>query len=184
MKIKIALLIAVIWILLRLTSHAQERPSTQNFVKPSLQLGSFKADYTYSPFEIGGAEMSIQQSNASLILPVFSRLKEGKPDFLLSGIAYTGLFLHGNNVADDRSAFHSISVPLTYQKTFSKKHAISFSFIPTLSSDLKDISHEDFIYTGAVSLKVKHSESFVYSLGVVYSRQFFGSLFLPLIGID
>ena len=184
MKIKVSVLASVISVLLKLTAQAQENPSGQNAVKPALQLGSFRADYNYSPFELNGENMYTQQANASLIFPLYSKLKDGKLDFLLTGISYTGLYLNGNSPADGSSSFHSFSIPLTYQKSFSRKYSLSVSFIPTLSSDLDDFSAEDMIYTGAAALKVKVSDKFSYSLGAVYSKQFFGALFLPLLGFD
>jgi hypothetical protein len=58
------------------------------------------------------------------------------------------------------------------------------TFIPTLSSDLKDISGEDMLYSAAVMLKIRKSATFSYSIGAAYSRQFFGNVLLPVVGID
>ncbi|MFW0717549.1 DUF6268 family outer membrane beta-barrel protein [Pedobacter sp. N23S346] len=184
MKIKVSVLIAIVSVLFKLNVQAQEKSIQQGSTKPTLQLGAFKADYTYSPFNVNGEDVQAQQANTSLIFPLYSKLKDGKLDFLLAGIGYTGLFLSGNNTELGASAFHSLSIPISYQKSLSTRYSFSVTFIPTLSSDLKDISGEDMIYTGAAAFKVKVSERFSYSLGAVYSKQFFGALLLPLVGID
>lgn len=184
MKIKASIIAVIVSVLFKLNVLAQEKPVNQPAQMPALQLGSFKADYVYSPFKVNGEDIQVQQANAHLIFPLYSKLKDGKLDFFLTGISYTGLFVSGNTTDLGASAFHSFSIPLTYQKSFSDRYSLSVSFIPTLSSDMKDVSGEDMIYTGAAAFKVKVSEKFSYSVGVVYSKQFFGSLLLPLVGID
>jgi len=128
--------------------------------------------------------VDVQQVNTNLIFPLYNKLQDGKLDFFLAGVGYTGLFLTGTDSNFGGTNFHSFSVPLTFQKSFSTKYALIVSVIPTLSSDLKDISGDDMIYSGVVVLKVKTSDKFSYSAGVVFSKQFFGTLLLPIIGID
>ena len=183
---KISSLIAIILVWATLTSRAQEGSAKENAPIPTSapQLGSFRTDYLYSPFRIDGKDLNIQQVNANLIFPLYNKLQDGKLDFFLTGIGYTGLFLSGTGTDFGATNFHSFSVPLTFQKSFTTKYALIVSFIPTLSSDLKDISGDDMIYTGAAVWKVKTSDKFSYSPGVVFSKQFFGTLLLPIIGID
>jgi len=186
MKIKIPSLIAIILVSAVLTVQAQESPVEQSAPapKPTLQLGSFSTDYFYSPFRINGRDLNTQQVNMALILPLYNKLQDGKLDFFLAGIGYTGLFLSGTGSAYGGTNFHSFSVPLTFQKSFTTRYALIVSFIPTFSSDLKDLSGDDILYTGAAMLKVKTSDKFSYSAGIVFSTQFFGPLLLPIIGID
>ena len=183
---KISSLIAIILVWATLTARAQEGAVKENAPTPASapQLGSFKTDYLYSPFQINGRDLNVQQVNANLLFPLYSKLQDGKLDFFLTGIGYTGLFLSGTDNGFGATNFHSFSVPLTFQKSLTTKYALIVSFIPTLSSDLKNIPGDDMIYTGAAVLKVKTSDKFSYSPGVVFSRQFFGTLLLPIIGID
>lgn len=178
--------IAVALITIKLSAQNQQRsPVDQRvLVSAAPALGSFKGSYTYSPFKLKGEKMNIQQVDGALTLPIINRMKDGKLDFLLAGVNYSGLYLSGIGSQLGGTKFHSFSVPLTFQKALSSRYAILASFIPTLSSDLKDISGEDMIYSGAIMLKVRVSDKFNYSVGAAYSKQFFGSVLIPIVGID
>lgn len=182
MKTKVLYFIAFVLSAFHLTAQAQDSARAQAPVR--LQLGSFSTEYSYSPFTIDGKKMSIQQVGGSLTLPVFYKLKDNKLDFLLAGVEYNGLILTGTGSQFGGTQFNSFSVPITFQKALTPKYALLASFIPTLSSDLKDISGEDILYTAAVMLRIRKSATFSYSIGAVYSRQFFGNVLIPVVGID
>jgi len=180
MKKKVLYFITIALAALQLTARAQQTEKTPG----SLQLGSFTTQYSYSPFSINGKRVEIQQVGAAFNLPVFYTFKDNKLDFLLAGLEYNGLFLSGTGDRFGGSRFGTFSLPVTFQKSLSTKYALIASFIPTLSSDLKDISGEDMTYSAAVMLRIRKSETFSYSLGVAYSRQFFGNVLIPVIGMD
>jgi hypothetical protein len=182
MKTKVLYFIAFVLSAFHLTAQAQESEQAQAPVH--LQLGSFSTQYSYSPFTVNGKKMSIQQVGGALTLPVFYTMKDNKLDFLLAGIEYNGLFLSGVGSQFGGTQFNTFSVPITFQKALSPKYAILATFIPTLSSDLKDISGEDMLYSAAVMLKIRKSATFSYSIGAAYSRQFFGNVLIPIVGID
>jgi hypothetical protein len=182
MKTKVLYFIAFVLSAFHLTAQAQDSTRTQAPVH--LQLGSFSTEYSYSPFTIDGKKMSIQQVGGSLTLPIFYKLKDNKLDFLLAGVQYNGLFLSGTGSQFGGTQFNSFSVPITYQKGLSSKYSLLATFIPTLSSDLKDISGEDMLYSAFVMLRIRKSATFSYSIGAAYSRQFFGNVLLPVVGID
>jgi len=179
MKIKVYF-IAIALFTLQSAAQAQQAEKAP----AALQLGSFNAQYSYSPLTINGNRVDIQQAGAAINLPVFYRFKDNKLDFLLAGVEYDGLFLSGIGNRFGGTRFSSISVPLTFQKSFSPKYALIASFIPTLSSDLKDLSGDDMLYSAAVMMRITKSEKFSYSLGAAYSRQFFGNVLIPVIGVD
>jgi len=178
--------LAVALTTLKLSAQNQRRSPIEQPVLVSAVpgLGSFKSSYTYSPIELNGKKINIQQVDGALALPLMSQMKDGKFDFLLIGVNYSGLFLSGIGSEFKETKFHSFSVPITFQKALSPKYAILASFITSLSSDLRDISGEDMIYSGAVMFKVRVSDKFNYSVGAAYSKQFFGSVLIPIIGID
>ena len=187
MKTKVLYLIAIVLITFKLSAQAQDNTPVEQTAKvasPGIQLGSFTTDYTYSPFKINGKSMNIQQVDGSLTLPVYSKFKDGKLDFFLAGVSYSGVYFSGIDEGFGGTKFHAISVPLTFQKAFSPKYSLLVSVIPTLSSDLKDVSGDDMLYTGAVLLKVRKSATFSYSIGAVFSKQFFGTVAVPVFGID
>lgn len=186
MKTVILYLIVIVLISFELSVQAQQNtPLQQSAPAPATpQLGSFQTDYTYSPFTYNGKDMNIQQVNGTLTFPLINKLKDGKLDFLLVGAGYSGLFLSGTGTQFGETKFHTLSVPVTFQKAFSPKYALIVSFIPAISSDLKDISSDDMLYTGAVMLKIRKSASFSYSIGAAFSKQFFGTLLVPVIGVD
>jgi hypothetical protein len=149
------------------------------------QDGPFSTQYSYSPFTINGKKMDIQQMDATLTLPVFHKVKKNNQlDFLLAGVDYNRLSLNGTGSQFGGTTFTSISLPITFQKSFSDKYALVGTVVPTLSSDLKDISGEDMLYSAALMFKIRKSANFSYSFGAAYSRQFFGNVLIPIIGID
>lgn len=184
MKITILSFLAVILITINGSAQKHLKTNQKLLISAVPGLGSFKAGYSYSPITVNGKKINIQQLDGTLTMPVINRMKGGKLDFLLAGVSYSGLQLSGTGTQFGGTKFHSISVPLTFQKALSPKYAILASFIPTLSSDLKDVSREDMIYSGAVMLKVRVSDNFNYSVGAAYSKQFFGSVIIPVVGID
>ena len=147
-------------------------------------IGSFEADYSYSPFKINNKDVGIQQVNGQLTVPLYNTLKDGKYDFFLAGVGYNGLLLSGTGNQFGSTSFHSVSVSLTWQKAFSPKYALITSFTPMLSSDLKDISGEDMTYSGAVLFKIRKSAKLSWSFGAAFSKQFFGTVLVPVVGVD
>jgi len=186
MKTKIIILTTLVLLIVKYKSNAQETAPVQQAGEAAIHppIGSFEADYSYSPFKINNKDVSIQQVNGKLTVPLYNTLKDGRYDFFLAGIGYNGLLLSGTGNQFGSSNFHSVSASLTWQKSFSPKYALITSFTPMLSSDLKDISGEDLTYSGAVLLKIRKSAKFSYSLGAVYSKQFFGTVLVPVVGID
>jgi hypothetical protein len=145
----------------------------------------FSTQYSYSPFTIDGKKMDIQQTDVTLTLPVFHKMKKNNGlDFLLVGVDYNRLSLNGTGSQFGGTNFTSISLPITFQKSFSEKYSLIGTVVPTLSSDFKDISGEDMLYSAAVMFKIRKSPNFNYSFGAAYSRQFFGNVLIPIVGID
>jgi len=184
MKVTSLIYLVILLISFNFTANAQQNQAanTDTVFKP--KIGSFDAVYSYSPFTVNHKNMSIQQSNASINIPLINNFKDGKLDFLLAGVSYSSLTLSGMGKTFGGTEFYSVSVPITFQKSFSQKYALLISAIPTLSSDLKDVSGDDMLYSGFAMLKIRTSKNFSYAVGAGYSRQFFGTILLPVIGIE
>jgi hypothetical protein len=184
MKVTPIIYLVTILVSFKLTAGAQQKMATNTDTSFKPKIGSFDVGYSYSPFTVNHKKMSIQQTNASLSVPLINNFKDGKLDFLMAGVSYSGLTLSGTGQTFGGTEFYSISVPITFQKSFSQKYALLVSAIPTLSSDLKDVSGDDMSYSAFAMLKIRTSKTFSYAIGAGYSRQFFGSILLPIIGID
>lgn len=167
---------------------AQDRESTPLAHATSISsvpgLAFFETNYGYSSFKFNGTKINIQQAGAAITAPVVNRMKDGKLDLLLVGASYNGLFLSGIGSQFGGRKFHNISLPITFQKALSEKYAIVASFVPSLSSDFKDISGEDMLYSGALMLKINHSNTFSYSVGAAFASQFFGTVLIPIVTLD
>lgn len=167
---------------------AQDRESTpleQATSASSIRgLGSFEANHSVASFKLNGTKINMQQVGGAFTVPVINHMKDGKLDFLLVGASYNGLFLSGAGEQFGGTNFHTIAIPVTFQKALSQKYAIVASFVPSLSSDMKDISGEDMVYSGAVMLKINQSGRFNYSLGIAFARQFFGHVIVPIVAVD
>lgn len=171
-------------IVLTFKLSAQSDTTQKARTSPSLALGSFESSLSYSPFKVNHKQMNINQVNSTLTLPIYHKLDNGRLDFLLVGFGHGAVLLSGFDKQFGGSTFQSVSVPITLQKSFSAKYALIASFIPTLSSDFKDMSSNDILYSAAVLLKIRSSEKFSYALGATFSKQFFGTVLMPLLGID
>lgn len=77
MKIKASIIAVIVSVLFKLNVRAQEKPVNQPAQTPTLQLGYFKADYVYSPFKVNDEDIQVQQANAHLIFPLYSKLNDG-----------------------------------------------------------------------------------------------------------
>lgn len=186
MKTIVLFIFTVVLINSRLSAQDRENTTLEQATSISSVpgLGSFETNYGSSPFKFNGTKINVRQVGGAFTLPVLNRMKNGKLDFLLVGASYNGLFLSGIGSQFGGTKFHAISLPITFQKALSKKYAIVASFVPSLSSDLKDISEEDMMYSGALMLKINHSDRFSYSLGAAFAKQFFGTVLLPIVTLD
>jgi hypothetical protein len=184
MKATSLIYLVIFFMSFKFAAGAQQKmtANTDTIFKP--KIGSIDVGYSYSPFTVKNKKMNIRQVNASLNVPLINNFKDGKLDFLLAGISYSGLSLSGMGQTFGGTEFYSVSVPITFQKSFSSKYALLVSLVPTLSSDMKDVSGDDMLYSGFAMLKIRTSKTFSYAVGVGYSRQFFGTILLPVIGID
>ncbi|UOE49954.1 DUF6268 family outer membrane beta-barrel protein [Mucilaginibacter sp. SMC90] len=182
MKATSSFYLIILLVSFKFTAAAQQNKPIDTAFKP--KIGSFDVGYSYSPFTVNHKSMNIQQVNASINLPLINNFKDGKLDFLLAGLSYSGLTLSGTGQTFGGTEFYSVSVPITFQKSFFQKYALLISAIPTLSSDLKDVSGDDISYSAFAMLKIRSSKNFSYAIGAGYSRQFFGSILIPVIGID
>jgi len=58
------------------------------------------------------------------------------------------------------------------------------SFFPKLSSDLEDVSKNDFQLGGLAIFTFTKSEKFKYKFGLYYNQEYWGKFFTPIIGFD
>lgn len=127
---------------------------------------------------------TIQQPIADIGFPVYKNFSTGNPILLKAGIRYQGLYLSGEQSIGS-NAFHSITVPLLFNYSFSRKTSISFVGIATAGSDFKrNISAEDILYTVGIRLGFRSGQSFRYGITLAYMSNYTGKFILPLPDID
>jgi hypothetical protein len=128
------------------------KQATSNLAVPG--MGSFEINHQFSSFKVSGNKLKMNQLGGTLTLPVINKFKDGKFDFLLVGVGYNKLSLSGTENKFGTEDFHTLSLPITFQKSISEKYALVATFVPAISSDFKDISGEDMVYSAAFMLKI------------------------------
>lgn len=92
---------------------------------------------------------------------------------------------YSNSNASYASDLYSVSMPVGMQfLTKNKKWKILTMGIAKFSSDFKDLSEKDFQLGGIFLTTYVKSEKLKIKAGLYYSKEFFGNLFIPLVGVD
>lgn len=105
---------------------------------------------------------------------------------LLMGLNYE--MLNSSIISDSSysSKLYYLTLPIGFRFTAkSKKWNIVVMSLQRLASDLKDvIDKRDYQYGGVFLHTIIKNEKLKFKYGLYYSREFFGDLFVPLVGVD
>ncbi|MGD1843830.1 MAG: DUF6268 family outer membrane beta-barrel protein [Salibacteraceae bacterium] len=147
-------------------------------------LDLFSAGATVSPgnkVEESQGEIDVEEAKVATRLPL--KLSNGK--YLILSPYYSYLRLSsGPTRFNNDDAFHQYGLPIGYQKEFADSWKVLLMGIPRLSSDLGDISQEDFLYGGLLLFTHQKREGLAYKYGLYYGQEFFGPMIVPIFGLD
>jgi hypothetical protein len=153
----------------------------------------FDVRYEYSPGNKYKADPSntvdIEETNSNLNLP----LPRENGDAILLGIGMNTLKMYPNLTAADNSIDTAFSHNHTYfryraQLGYKKKVNDDLDIVGMgmfrISSDMLDVSSDDYQYGGLILVSKRKSEKLILKYGLYVNTEFFGLFVIPLIGTD
>lgn len=158
-KILIASLLLIIGIHV---SFAQQEPEL------------FHIRYGITPVSLTGSKYFLHQFESSVKIPVAIRNNYQ----VAAGIAYEGLWTNGDSLLGAKN-LQGISGQVLFNRNLNYHRGLQAFISGGVFSDFKDITGEDLRVAGGIRYKTKLHENFTFSFGLLYSKQFFGSLIAP-----
>ncbi|MEC7263550.1 MAG: DUF6268 family outer membrane beta-barrel protein [Bacteroidota bacterium] len=138
----------------------------------------FYIKYNHTPIEeVDGGHIS--QLEAQMLLPLY----KGKTFSLATGITPEVMYLE-NFPMDVGNRLYGLGIPIGGKLKLNDRDEMFLATKMVLSSDLEDISTEDFTFAVGIGLHRKFSEKLTLGLGLGYSHQFFGNQLIPLFDFD
>ena len=136
-----------------------------------------------------GSEMSPSKGNSTLSMfseTVSARfpLSKKRDNAWSTGINYKSLLTENNTSVINGLWLHSIGVSLSYRKKTSDKTTMTIMIQPSIWSDFKEISDEDFRFSSSLRFITRKDNHFSIGWGIIYSYQFFGNQIVPIIDIS
>lgn len=135
-----------------------------------------------SPLEISmkylaprGSESSFLNTGLNMAFPVYRNDKTT----IFTGFSYDWYRIQQPDDSVGIGNLHRFSVPVGFLVQLKNNFRLNLVFDPSVSSDMEDISAEDFRFNAAIRLqKVKHTWM-SWSTGIGFSKQFFGIQIIP-----
>jgi hypothetical protein len=96
---------------------------------------------------------------------------------------YKNLLTSNNTSVINNLWLHSIGVSIMYRSKINDKTSMTISAQPSIWSDFKNISGEDFRFSTSIHFITKKDKHFSLGWGILYSYQFFGNQIIPIIDV-
>ncbi len=135
--------------------------SPSNQVKNQSQKATIQAIGLALAFPI-----NLSKKNVLIFLPTFNRFS----------INYT------HSIPD--LSVYQITPQITWLYRWNDHFRSTISLVPQLSSDLKNIDHQHWQMGSALLFYLEKSDRLTFQFGAFYSKNFYGTLLSPLIGLD
>lgn len=99
----------------------------------------------------------------------------------------TGILFESTQTAlyagQEKSSVYTLNLKLGLNKKYSETWSASYLFLPKLSSDLQNISSDDFQFGAAALLKFTKNKNLNFKFGAFYNSDNFGPFISPLVGL-
>ena len=138
-----------------------------------------KFHYAITPrndFDSINGSTTIREFGADITLPI----KLNEQHTILTGL-YLEKIQTRLHPLSEKIAVSTINLKMGYHRKHNKKWSGTYLLLPKISSDLENLSSNDFQLGGLVLMKYA-STTLKYNFGVYYNKELFGSFFVPLIG--
>ncbi len=173
-------------ILLPVLGHAQNADSSRQskLTTASPRLGGINVSNITAPVRTNGSTFIMQLPVVDIGAPVYKNFTSKHPALIRVGMRYQGLLL-SNEKKISSNNFHSITIPLLFNYSFSRSANISLIGLTTVGSDFKqNITGNDILYTAGVRMGVIQKKSFKLGVTLTYSSNYAGTFLLPVPDID
>ncbi len=137
------------------------------------------ANTPLNQFDSSGVETRVQEMGLDVNLPIVLNERNA----FLTGFTFGRSSARVSSENDNVSSIYTILLKLGLNIKHSDKWTGTYLFMPKLSSDLKNISRDDFQFGGLVLIDYKKRQKFKYRFGLYYNSELFGPYFVPLFGI-
>jgi hypothetical protein len=178
--------IFLIGILLPLLSYSQNTDSLTRakLTTTAPRLRGITISNMLAPVTANGNTFIMQQPVADIGIPLYKKFLTKHPIVVRAGIRYQGLLL-SNEKNISSTNFHSITIPILFNYSFSRATTITFIGLASVASDFKqDLEANDILYTAGVRVGFRQNKAFKYGVTLTYSHNYSGSFLLPLPDID
>jgi hypothetical protein len=142
--------------------------------------------YEFSPLKIKTPEddqtFSSHNVKVGTTVPIFLTPNHSK--YLLVGGNFEAFDFVGSHIDFPVERTYSISPTIGYSTMIGKKLNLTALFMPTLNSDYKDVKGSDIKLGGIVRASWKSSETLTWKATLGYRQQFYGPLYIVLLGMD
>ncbi len=142
------------------------------------QLTAVDSYTEYSPAH-GDSSLQMQSQTVSARF----LLSKKKISSWSAGMTYKNLLTSINTSVINDLWLHSVGISLMYHTKTTDRTSMTISVQPSIWSDFKNISGEDFRFSTLVHFITKQDEHFSIGWGLAYSYQFFGNQIIPIIDI-
>ena len=156
----------------------------KKLVTSAPRLGGVTVTNTFIPVKADGNTFTIQMPTVDVGIPVYKNFRTKHPILVKTGIRYQGLILSDERKIGSNN-FHSISIPLLINYSFSRATNLSFISSTSINSDYKqDIEAEDILYTVGVRIGIHQNRKFKYGVTLAYTKGYSGTFLIPVPDID
>jgi len=154
--------------------------SISTFSQPYTDIASI--NYQLSPvnkFKKIGSDCTISDFNLSLKYPIVLK----NENIIFTGLSGYRMIFETDTIFDNLK-LNSIALQVGYIHKFNENNSLTFIAIPRFSSDFEKMMEKDFQIGFITFFTNKVNENLKLRYGIYYNQEFYGPLFVPLLGFD
>ena len=172
--------------LLPVFGYSQSTDSTKQskLTTTSPRLGGINVSNMIVPVRTNGTTFIMQLPVVDIGAPVYKNFTSKHPALIKVGMRYQGLLL-SNEKRISSNNFHSITVPLVLNYSFSRSANLTFISLTSVGSDFKqNITGNDILYTVGARMGLVQKKAFKLGVTLTYSSNYSGTFLIPIPDID
>jgi hypothetical protein len=137
------------------------------------------AGYSYTGMKRSDTVSNAVQVDVKVRMPLLN----GNKQSILLTWGYKNLTLNGIPALEANN-LHGFICQGVWLRKYDGNKSITLVAQVGLFSDMRDVSGNDFRYSGAIRYRIKHSAKLNTGWGLGYARQYFGNQVIPFIDVD
>ncbi|MEI7595742.1 MAG: DUF6268 family outer membrane beta-barrel protein [Bacteroidota bacterium] len=124
--------------------------------------------------------INISETFCMFKLPIVLKNK----DIIIAGTSFNLMSFNKQITLTNSTDFYSTTFQLGYTKQWNDKWNTMLIALPKVSSDFEEVNNKDWQMGGILLFTYKKKENLKYKFGGYYNQEYFGPMFVPIIGID